>query len=112
MRARLTDRDRILRMVTERQLQRQVEGVLTAYRWRWYHPVDNRPVNGRVQNVKAGFPDLLAVRGPRLVAIELKTEAGRVAPEQREWHTDLAAAGAEVYMWRPSDINTIRTTLA
>ncbi|MHA7144211.1 VRR-NUC domain-containing protein [Arthrobacter sp. TmT3-37] len=103
---------RMYAAITEKQLQRQVEGVLTAYRWRWYHAPDNRPVKGRVQRIKPGFPDILAVRGPRLVAIELKTEADRVAPEQREWHKDLAAAGAEVYLWRPSDINTIRATLA
>ncbi|MDN4611932.1 VRR-NUC domain-containing protein [Arthrobacter burdickii] len=110
--SRLTDRDKLLRLVTERQLQRQVEGILTAYGWRWFHAPDNRPANGRVQKIRPGFPDLLAVRGPRLVVIELKTETGRIASEQVEWMQNFEAAGAEAYVWRPRDTETARRALA
>lgn len=51
----------------------------------------------------AGFPDLLAVRGERIVAAELKADRGRVTPAQTPWLAVLAAAGVAVYVWRPAD---------
>lgn len=108
---RLTARDRLLRQVTEKQFQRQVQGFLTVFGWRWFHAPDNRPVNGRVQAVKAGFPDLVAVRHGRLLFIELKRETGRTTSEQDDWLGDLATTGAECFVWRPRDLDTIRETL-
>lgn len=108
----LTGREKLLRGVTEKQFQRQVQGFLNAYGWRWFHAPDNRPVNGRVQAVKAGFPDLVAVRNGRLLFIELKRETGRTTSDQDEWLGDLVTTGAECFVWRPRDLDTIRETLA
>lgn len=108
----LTGREKLLRGVTEKQFQRQVQGFLNAYGWRWFHAPDNRPVNGRVQAVKAGFPDLVAVRGGRLLFVELKRETGKTTQDQDDWLGDLATTGAECYVWRPRDLDEIRTTLA
>lgn len=112
MAPRLTARDRLLRAVTEREHQSNVERTLTMYGWRYYHAPDNRPVNGRIQNVKAGFPDLIAVRGARQLAIELKRQTGKTTPEQDQWLADFAAVGAECYVWRPSDYQTMHEVLA
>lgn len=112
MSARLADRDRMLRLVTERQFQAQVEGILTAYGWRWFHAPANRPVNGRIQNVRAGWPDLFAIRGDRAIAVELKTETGRTTPDQDAWLAELAVTGVECYVWRPRDLETARRILA
>lgn len=112
MSARLTPRDRLLRQITEAQHQRQVEGILTAYGWQWWHAPANRPVNGRVQNVRAGWPDLFAVRGNRALAAELKTETGRTTPAQDECLAGLAQAGIETYVWRPRDLGEARRILA
>lgn len=114
---KLTGREKILRSITEKQFQAQVEGLLKAYGWRYYHPPDNKPVTGNtgrtyIQNVKAGFPDLVAVRGGRLLCIELKRETGKTTPEQETWLADLQAAGAECHVWRPRDLPSIRATLA
>jgi hypothetical protein len=35
--------------------------------------------------------------------VELKTDRGRVRPEQHWWIDVLEGAGQEVYVWRPSD---------
>lgn len=119
MAARLTDRERALRTMTEGALQSTIEGLLTVYGWRWYHAPDNKPIRARsgktyVQNIRAGYPDLTAVRGPRLLYIELKRQGpqGVVTPEQQAWLDDFAAAGAEVYVWRPGDIEAARATLS
>lgn len=109
---RLTDRERLLRAVTEASFQRQVEALLTGYGWRWYHAPDNRPSNGFVQNVRAGFPDIVAVRGDRMIFAELKRETGKVSPAQEEWLAALQAAQAEVYVWRPRDVEEISRILA
>lgn len=91
--------------MTEREWQRQVLDLAAWHRWALtYHAPDNRPdARGRVQSVTRGFPDLILLKGRRLLAVELKTETGRVTPEQRKWLTGLAAAGVEVDVWRPSD---------
>ena len=46
--------------------------------------------------VKAGWPDLLIVKGGRLYGLELKTESGRVSPAQVAAHAALRTAGAEI----------------
>lgn len=59
-----------------------------------------------------GWPDVIAVRGTRLVVAELKSDKGRTTPEQKRW---LAAfrlvPGAEVFEWRPADWPEIVATL-
>lgn len=45
--------------------------------------------------VKAGVPDLLALRAGQLFALELKAQGGRVSDAQREMLAALKAAGAE-----------------
>lgn len=113
MAARLTARDHQLRAVTEKQWQATVERMLTLNGWRYFHAPDNRPsANGRVQNIKAGYPDLTAVRGARLLYAELKRETGRTTPDQDGWLADLQAAGAECYVWRPSDAPALQAVLA
>lgn len=112
MAPRLTARDHQLRAVTEAAHQRNVESLLTLYGWRWYHAPDNRPGrNGFIQNVRAGYPDLTALRGTRTLGIELKRQTGKTTPEQDTWLADMAAAGWETYVWRPSDMEEIARVL-
>ena len=49
-----------------------------------------------------GWPDLVLVR-ERVVFAEVKTDRGRLRPEQEGWLGSLRHAGAEVYVWRPED---------
>jgi hypothetical protein len=44
-----------------------------------------------------GLPDIIAIREGRILLAELKSEAGRVRPEQQKW-LDHGA-----HLWRPSD---------
>ena len=95
--------------MSEAVLQQRVQELATMLGWWWWHAPDNRPIRtktGRtyVQNVRAGWPDLVLLRGPHMLLAELKTQSGRLSPDQREVHTRLAATGHAVHVWRPLDL--------
>ncbi len=74
--------------------------------WRRYHTFDSR-------RSTAGWPDLALVRRGRLLLVELKTERGRVTPQQARWLADLSACpGIEVHVWRPSAWPSVQEVLA
>jgi hypothetical protein len=54
-----------------------------------------------VQAGGAGFVDVVAVRGNRLLLIELKSARGKLTAAQRQWQAALRLTAAEVYVWRP-----------
>ena len=54
----------------------------------------------------AGFPDLVMVRAGELIFAELKSERGKVTPQQQKWIELLGAA-----VWRPSNFDEIREQL-
>lgn len=81
--------------MTESELQSHVRDLARQLGLRCYHTADSRRSD-------AGWPDLVIV-GRRLILRELKTETGRLRPEQEAWIADLEQAGADVAVWRPSD---------
>lgn len=90
--------------VTEKEWDTQLfnsrKGLVTMLGWQLtYHTL-------RSKGSRSGFPDRVLVR-ERVVFVELKREGGKPSDEQVRWLTGLAVAGAEVYLWRPSDIDEI-----
>lgn len=84
-------------VLTERQLQDAIVQTARLLGWLTYHTYDSRRSD-------PGFPDLVLVRGPRLIFAELKTEKGRMTAEQEHWRDLLQAVTAvEAYLWRPAD---------
>lgn len=80
-------------------------GLASTLGWRLrYHTL-------RSKGSTSGFPDRVLVR-ERVIFAELKTETGKPTDSQQQWLTGLAAAGAEVYLWRPSDLEEIGKVLA
>lgn len=65
----------------------------------WATPLQGNP----------GFPDLVLVRPVHgdVVFVELKKDGGRLSIGQKAWITALKAAGAEVYVWYPDDMEAI-----
>lgn len=90
--------------ISERAWQAQVLELATLYRWTWYHTHDSRRSN-------PGFPDLVLVRD-RVLFAELKTDRGRLTNDQLGWISRLEEAGAEAFVWRPKDLDDVRTELA
>ena len=87
----------------ERDWQRIVVATARQLGWRTYHTHDSRRSD-------PGFPDLVMVR-ERVVFAELKTATGKVSEDQLAWLGKLEAAGAEVYLWRPSDEHEVLSVL-
>lgn len=80
----------------EASFQRQVTDLLHSRGWLWYHA--NLSIRDR-----RGFPDLIACRRDRLLAVELKSANGKPTEDQLEWLVRLSLAGAEVHIWKPDD---------
>ena len=81
---------------TERQFQDKVLTLARLHKWRWFHCHDSR-------RSPAGFPDLVLVRGSKLLFRELKTATGRASAAQLEWLESLQRAGQDARVWRPAD---------
>lgn len=97
--------------MSEDQLLEWVVDVADLFGWRTYHTHDSR-------HSQRGFPDLVMVRGRRVIFAELKSANGTLTPEQKGWLEALlyvssgdaitgsnpkGVAEVEVYLWRPSD---------
>jgi hypothetical protein len=80
---------------TEAQFLAQVRKAAKLLGWATYHVHDSR-------RSEAGFPDLVLTRRPRVIFAELKSDRGKVTPQQRAWMDELRACGQEVYLWKPS----------
>lgn len=91
----MTRRDPYAAAMTEAELMANVRDLANRIGLRCYHTHDSRRSD-------AGWPDL-AVVGRRLILRELKTESGRLRPEQAAWIEDLQNAGVDTGVWRPSD---------
>lgn len=81
--------------ISETSWQSFVTEYADVRRWWWYHTWNSK-------RSRSGFPDLVFVR-ERVVFAELKREGGDLTPAQADCRDRLLAAGAEWYLWRPSD---------
>lgn len=91
----------LLAGVSEDAFQRQVEAQLTGWNWLLYHTRFS-------WKSQAGFPDLVAVRPPRVVFVELKRFGGKLSASQERWRDALRACPTvEWHCFTPEDWETI-----
>lgn len=90
--------------VSESAFQQIVCDLAGWCEWSVWHDQDSRK-NDR------GLPDLLLMRGRRLLWRELKTERGKLRPAQLAFGQRLLRAGQDWQCWRPSDWQDIVATL-
>jgi hypothetical protein len=104
---RATSEDALLRSIVD---EAKLRG------WLVHH---SRPALSRVGRYHVpiqgdpGLPDLILVKAPRVVFIEVKSERGRLSPEQDRWIDALDACwpGAECYVIFPRDRDRISAIL-
>jgi VRR-NUC domain len=102
--------------LSEAQLQAAVIQAARLLGWLAYSIPDSRRATSN------GFPDLVlcnilsqqasGIVTQELIFAELKSECGRLRPEQIVWITALRAAGQEVYIWRPRDLESAISRLS
>lgn len=95
-----------VRSLTEKELQAAILELAALLRWRVAHFRPARTAKGWRTPVSAdgeGWPDLVMVRGGRMVAAELKRDRGQLTAPQVAWLEAFAAAGVETAVWRPAD---------
>lgn len=90
---------------SEAEFQAQVVELAGLYGWWTYHNPDSR-------RSTPGWPDLVLVGHGRALFRELKTERGKVSPDQQAVIEMMHEAGLDVAIWRPTDWPAIEATLA
>jgi hypothetical protein len=100
--------------VTESEFQDQVIEWAVFRGWKVQHQRPARVIrNGReswrttIQGHK-GAPDLLLARKGVVIHAELKTDKGKLSPEQESWRDSM---GETWRLWRPSDWPAIEREL-
>lgn len=78
-------------------MQAALEEHLRLTGWRYYHTHDS-------SRSVAGFPDIVCLRGDRVLVAELKTAKGRVSREQQVLAGCVPRGRVPAYLWRlPGD---------
>lgn len=88
---------------TEAQFQSAVKEAAERHGWLVFHWP-----NALINPI---WPDLTLIRGGRIIFAELKTHRGKLSLNQEARLLELAAAGMEVYIWRPQYRDAIEATL-
>lgn len=86
--------------LTETQFQTTILELARSRCWVDYHTLDSRGSQG-------GWPDLVLIRPPQLLFVELKAPKGRVSALQQFWLDGLGVAGVDARLWRPADWDEI-----
>lgn len=99
--------------VSEQAFQQQVVELARVCRWRTMH-VRRTVGRGRTWTTSTsvtGWPDLAIWRPGQFLLVELKSDTGKVTPDQQRVLSSLCAAGVDVRVWRPKDWEQIVETL-
>jgi len=92
-------------MVREKDWQQTIIDAARLLGWLVFHPYDSR-------RSTPGFPDLILLRGNRMLAIECKTERGKTTMTQELWLEALGdVPGVVALVARPSDWPMIEALL-
>lgn len=104
-------------LISEKDFQQTVVEYAHALGYLVYHQIDmgrKDPETGSVtfsRRIGPGFPDLILARHGFVLAVELKSEKGRITPNQNRWLELFRSAGIPALVWRPSQWDTIERVL-
>lgn len=87
--------------MTEADLLQAVRDLARMRGWLCYHTHNSR-------RSEPGFPDVILChpRTGQMLAVELKSETGRITREQRTWLDALQGAGVDARVWFPRDLRS------
>lgn len=101
--------------ITEAEWQQQVIDLAHMLGWRHNHTRRSigRGTRWTTTTSVIGWPDLVmwSEKQQRVLFVELKSEQGKLSFEQDIVLDSLRAAGCEVYVWRPSDLEDAKQIL-
>lgn len=92
--------------MTEKDLQKCVLGLAGLLGWKCAHFRAARTNKGwrtPVEADGAGFPDVVLIKGNRILFRELKSDKGQLSDAQVKWMLALHNAGMDAAVWRPED---------
>ena len=101
---------------SEKLFESKVKQLAVMNGWHYFHATPHQVRPGVFRSDGKGFPDLCLTKAPSashaggLIFAELKTAIGKPSKEQLEWLRALAP-WAEVYLWRPNDLDHIADRL-
>jgi hypothetical protein len=101
-------------VMLERDYATQVEHLLDLFGWTWKHDEPALRQSGGWATAfrgSKGFPDYVATRDGRLIFAEIKNERGKLTTGQADWLDLLRQTSAEVYLWRPEDLQAVKEVL-
>jgi len=102
---RLSPIEQYRRQVLEKDLRELVREFTVLFGWAFYFTHDAR-------RSPEGFPDLVLVRPPRVLFVELKRETEGLSREQGAWRLALRdCPGVEYFLWGLRDADEIEETL-
>lgn len=95
---------RVIRPQTEKEFQAAVLELAHLRGWRTYHTFISIHSTG-------GFPDLVLVRRPKLLFVELKREGKLPTEKQQAWLDELRACGQDARLWTPASWEEVKAAL-
>lgn len=90
--------------LSEKDWQQQVVDFARLCGWWTHHHLHSR-------GSTPGWPDLVLVRVPELLLVELKTDTGKLSAEQVAVLAMLDGCGVETHVWRPRDWDAVHDRL-
>ena len=89
---------------TEKSFQSQVVRYAELMGWRYWHTL-------RSEGSPKGWPDLVLIRRPRILFVEIKAQRTPVTRDQQACIDALRACDQEAWIFRPSDWEKIERLL-
>lgn len=92
-------------MGPEKKFEEQVKNWLKGLAFTWFIKIHGTAATG------SGIPDILASVGGNFVALEIKSESGRLSEIQKAKLKDLHNSGALAYVVKPSNFESVKADI-
>ncbi len=86
--------------ISEKEFQKQVIDLARIYHWDYYHTFYSL-------KSQRGYPDLILIKPPNLLVVELKANYGKLSVFQEKWLKLFGDCGVETYCWKPDNFDEI-----